>query len=881
LEEDDNDDDEAAEVPPKLLSLFVSALQISLDSSYTAPRLSQPPPSAYSSSTATPGQSEASTSSNFLIPSTHEKDAAYQSISLQRHSNNNGEVTQMFSSSWNGSRIPDEKPQQSIAKVPKMAKKSSSADEEEELKNGGEIWYAEERGEGKWVVEWRCKLPIGEFDVSRIFACLPMRLTLFLSTLSLVFMRTRHPTPALLLTATMGLRLQPSHLSRLDPSLAISSSTSASESLYLHDLLNPLSEGPAYPDESPAERAARANASLAKLPLGKLPSTILGSKLVTPARNAREVGEIVAIKTRTNAVENGDVGDTNKDSRANARRAAGRRVLTNQGLMAFQLGVEGNVSSLSDDHAKGLGEQVVTMQRSARRVVDVHSAVVVRMRTITVPGFQGEGEDAQSALLHSLILCVEVENPVNSGVKFALEEVDVHVSMPLSSPSSSSSGAGEYDNPIEVSMCRIGECSEPMLIEQGSQSNLLYRMVFHYSASQDVSNKDTMKSLSLSHRTISIRLLGRPVLLQSVNGEIESYTPTRLFTSTWTCTLDFIAQMRMIVLEGVIRNGAGGDRLGGDATQGMNGRLANRISSTSAPYTNGSGPPLPPSPYSPLPRTPVEMRLASTATMTRIQSVRPSLSLGRPSLRMSSALHTGQSFVSLQRSLSDQQESFSPALPSALVGQSILARARMNRSSSMMSGGVGEEDSRSLLNGNEMESKSRSASERTVTPMQRRSFHHLQRSLEGSNLEDDLARDSLLPLADKRSTPTIQRLLYDPSHEQGLLIDVVTLSSADQKNDGKKKVSVEIQVENRSQSARVVILSWKIPPAQAVGSIWNSILLEDDDVQVGPLQQGDSEIVTLNICISKAGVHQLPPLAVYDTSTGMEKVLQGLQSVMV
>ena len=146
-QDDDDDDEELAKAPPRLLSLLVSALQISLEASYVAPRLR-----TLSSST-TPGQADASTSSNYLIPATLERDAAYQNVPLQRNSNN-GEVTPMFAASWNGSKVPKEAGEGDTGRA--------DAQEEKEARNGGEMWYRQEKGQGEWVTEWRCKMPISE-----------------------------------------------------------------------------------------------------------------------------------------------------------------------------------------------------------------------------------------------------------------------------------------------------------------------------------------------------------------------------------------------------------------------------------------------------------------------------------------------------------------------------------------------------------------------------------------------------------------------------------------------------------------------------------------------------------------------------------------------
>lgn len=136
--------------PPRLLSLLISSLQVSLDASYTAPRLSSASSHSYAN------QPEASTSSKYLVPATSERDAAYRNVALQQDSNT-GEVTQVFNTFWNGNKIPQTAPTMSASKSEKR-----KAEGVEEHISGGDIWYTESKGVGMWVTEWRCKLPISE-----------------------------------------------------------------------------------------------------------------------------------------------------------------------------------------------------------------------------------------------------------------------------------------------------------------------------------------------------------------------------------------------------------------------------------------------------------------------------------------------------------------------------------------------------------------------------------------------------------------------------------------------------------------------------------------------------------------------------------------------
>lgn len=144
---EEGEEEGSIDSPPSLLSLLISSLQVSLDASYTAPRLSNPSSHTYAN------QSEASTSNQFLVPATSERDAAYRNVPLQQDSNT-GEVTQVFNTFWSGNKIP----RSTSADKVEVAEAGSI----EEHKNGGDIWYTESNGVGMWITEWRCKLPISE-----------------------------------------------------------------------------------------------------------------------------------------------------------------------------------------------------------------------------------------------------------------------------------------------------------------------------------------------------------------------------------------------------------------------------------------------------------------------------------------------------------------------------------------------------------------------------------------------------------------------------------------------------------------------------------------------------------------------------------------------
>lgn len=154
----DEDDETLTHDPPELLLLLLASMQIFLDASYTAPRLSDPPSSI---NARVAGSDDISLLSNHVAPASDRTDAAYQIIALQVASST-GETTRMYSNTWNALEVPLE------VETGEISKASTEKSDEVSIliKNGGEITYAaKSKGAGDWVVDWRCKLPISEYII--------------------------------------------------------------------------------------------------------------------------------------------------------------------------------------------------------------------------------------------------------------------------------------------------------------------------------------------------------------------------------------------------------------------------------------------------------------------------------------------------------------------------------------------------------------------------------------------------------------------------------------------------------------------------------------------------------------------------------------------
>ncbi|KAK0539247.1 hypothetical protein OC835_001194 [Tilletia horrida] len=157
------------------------------------------------------------------------------------------------------------------------------------------------------------------------------------------------------------------------------------------DLLSALSEGPVYPGESPSDRAQRTKSSLARLPLSQLSAQVIGTKLLTPETAAQE------IKGRSNRssvlppLPDAATEDSNDSFDGDLSAAAGmgrRPPLLGSGSSAAAGSLKGadlSVDATAAGSSAAFSRERRVLKRSCLRVLDVSSAVSVRLRTVLSP----------------------------------------------------------------------------------------------------------------------------------------------------------------------------------------------------------------------------------------------------------------------------------------------------------------------------------------------------------------------------------------------------------------------------------------------------------------------------------------------------------------
>ncbi|PWN20189.1 hypothetical protein BCV69DRAFT_299335 [Microstroma glucosiphilum] len=523
LETDDWEErTEQARATRLALLVLLNNLHIDLRGAYATPRSALPPGSSPipPTSAATSSHSSAIPANQRPTPSTERRDAAYSEPSLP------GDEVPFYNVAWLGNKAPPEPVNKERTAVDRVAERrkrerkqqvtagqsSREQDEEDPVATSFASW---DQREERWRIEWSVKVPV-------------------------VYARHRHPHPALVLTSSVSLRLSPSssYLTALSSSLSGISSylRPAEDSSWAdHDLLTTLSSGPVYPDESPSQRAARAASALAKLPLSRLPSKVLGTRLVTPERSARDVGLKLTsahpLPSMTDEDEDegeGDVTDGSSSSSSRSSSAASwassgnskgsstthassiarSRDLSEEGLMYNTLPrIRTGQGSASD--AKE-GDTIKTLTRSVRCALDVRSAVGVRMRTTIVPSLdtraflrgahdlnregaddeEATEEDVSSSVGRALVLCVEIDNTSDSGLLFHVDSCDLDITVPGIGNSGSLTRLEK--NRYHASATLLSGADRkgfgtaagqgPFQLAQGEQRNLLYVVQFSLTA---------------------------------------------------------------------------------------------------------------------------------------------------------------------------------------------------------------------------------------------------------------------------------------------------------------------------------------------------------------------------------------------------------------
>ncbi|KAE8221515.1 hypothetical protein CF319_g5141 [Tilletia indica] len=242
-------------------------------------------------------------------------------------------------------------------------------DERSEEKDRGKISFEADPGgnlnHGRWVVRWSCEVPVS-------------------------FMQLPSMAPALALTASLSLLLSSTQLALLFD-LPVAADVFVGD----QDLLSALSEGPVYPGESPSDRAQRTKSSLARLPLSQLSAQVIGTKLLTPQSAAKDIkgrsNRASTLPPLPDAVQDDadDAFDGDLSSAAGMRRPSGT---------PGQLGANSSAKSappsktaFSQTEASDAGTSAAfsrerrSLKRSFLRILDVSSAVSVRLRTVLSP----------------------------------------------------------------------------------------------------------------------------------------------------------------------------------------------------------------------------------------------------------------------------------------------------------------------------------------------------------------------------------------------------------------------------------------------------------------------------------------------------------------
>ncbi|KAJ1025256.1 hypothetical protein NDA13_004074 [Ustilago tritici] len=366
-----------------------------------------------------------------------------------------------------------------------------------------------------WRVHWHCRVPIN-------FIATPF-------------------SPLLSITAALTLRLDDALLDQYIPN---SSSRSFIRSGFAHSLLAPLHEGPVYPDESPLQSQARANASSALgldgpnglgSYLAHLPRDVVGGNnaVVTPRSGAQALNTIQqrrndALSVDTQHRPQLPKPDSNGDLAVLSPRSASGSILTtsasSQGTSRSSgLGLE------SEDYSSGL--QIY--KRSTREVLPLKTALNVRMRTLITQHdpfiYRRPSSHQPLAQLESsrLVLSVELENPFESDSTFAVKDIQIKIN-----PTS----ANDQQDAHNVVAKALEPMSSVLPIEltRGSQHNLLFYVYVdsdHALHSQSASSVGGGVDRSTSARNLTITVSSQP------RGGPDKQALAD-FDSQWNCALD-------------------------------------------------------------------------------------------------------------------------------------------------------------------------------------------------------------------------------------------------------------------------------------------------------------------------------------------------------
>lgn len=392
-----------------------------------------------------------------------------------------------FSNAWAGNQPP--RPHRTLKdSVEHSASAPSKSSHNAHLTHDGQ----------HWSVHWHCRIPIN-------YVATPF-------------------LPFLSITAALTLRLDHALLDHLIPT---SSSRPFNRSGFAHSLLSPLHEGPVYPDESPLQSQARANASSAfgldgpnglGSYLAHLPKSVVGGNnaIVTPRSGASALD---SIQQRSHDALSADPAfdKSLSQSYANGDLAAlsSRSAPNRHGPQS---------PSQFESYPQSSGLHIY--KRSTRQLLPLKTGLNVRMRTLVTnhgPHIHRRHLSQQAfAELEStrLVLSVELENPFDSDAAFTIHNIQIKVGSSQADEQESHTVVAKPLLPIDSVL--------PIQLTRGSQRNML----FYVSVEADHAmrgRKDDVAFLLAGSRNVTVTVSGRP------QGDQEQLAD---FDSQWNCALD-------------------------------------------------------------------------------------------------------------------------------------------------------------------------------------------------------------------------------------------------------------------------------------------------------------------------------------------------------
>ncbi|GAC93397.1 hypothetical protein PHSY_000962 [Pseudozyma hubeiensis SY62] len=461
------------------LTALLACLHVNLVSDYVP---NQPSPSTHTSKSTNPYEPLATVQSRFehlqLLPShnPHPDPAQPQHAAVRA-----------FSNAWAGNQPP--KPHRTLKDSSNtQGSMSSSFSHKAHLTHDGQ----------HWSVHWHCRVPVN-----------------YIATPFL---------PSLSITAALTLRLDQALLQHLIP---VSSTPPFARSGFAHSLLSPLHEGPVYPDESPLQSQARANAASALgldgpnglgSFLAHLPKDVVGGNnaVVTPRSGARALG---AIHERRNDALAADPALNRPISKPDVNGDLAALTSRPTSIPHF---AQSSAQAESGQSSPGL--QIY--KRSTRKLLPLKTGLNVRMRTLATKHDphvhrRASPHPALSQLdTTRLVLSVELENPFESDAAFTVNDIQIKIASSQTDPHDSYNIVAKPLQPMASIL--------PIQLSRASQHNLLFYVSVEAGHAQ-CSSKAALDQRLAGPRNVTITVSGQP------QGDKEQMAD---FDSQWNCALD-------------------------------------------------------------------------------------------------------------------------------------------------------------------------------------------------------------------------------------------------------------------------------------------------------------------------------------------------------